>query len=237
MANALPSHGTGSEPDRKTDRKALSAVPLRSRVLRASTRCREHCPASLSVFGGFRPYSRVLAGHEPIGAPGFEPGISASQTRRDNQASLRPEALRLYCQSLCKRSIHASSRARSSIRVICPHPMQTACPCLGTPQVRASSRRGARADHDRRARTTAHRRIPCRTPAVPSTTVIPHGRHPAAASDPLRDRSRRPALRSHRAPLRRDLAAGPRRAAGALALQRGRNRPARDGRRGAPAGG
>jgi streptogramin lyase len=39
----------------------IIAVPLRPRVLRASTKCREYSPASLSVFGGFRPCSLAFA--------------------------------------------------------------------------------------------------------------------------------------------------------------------------------
>jgi len=82
LARALPGDGTESERDRKMDRKALSAVPLRPRVLRVSTKRREYSPARLSVFGGFRPYSLAFAEHEPIGAPRFELGTSPTRTVR-----------------------------------------------------------------------------------------------------------------------------------------------------------
>jgi para-nitrobenzyl esterase len=58
----LPGDASGYEQTaRALSAVPLSAVPLRPRVLRASTQCREHCPASLSVFGGFRPYSLAFA--------------------------------------------------------------------------------------------------------------------------------------------------------------------------------
>jgi hypothetical protein len=82
LRNAFLVAGPRIRTDRRRDRRALSAVPLRSQYPRTSPNPRETAPATLSIFAAFRPYSRQFADLRKIGAAGFEPATSRPQIVR-----------------------------------------------------------------------------------------------------------------------------------------------------------
>ena len=165
----------------------------------------------------------LLRGSPPIGAPGFEPGTSAPQTRRSDQAELRPVAPGAYA---------TPKRAQSNSRPDPgPRPESWAAPaenrcdedarsasssppcsrswrCRPEPPPRAAqrcpgaSRDPDRADARRRTRRDRLPRQPRAHEARPARAA--HERHAAVVRDRLRPRHGPPRVLRARVPQRRD---------------------------------